>query len=236
MKGEGIEVLGLHFSFGKEKILRGLDLAVGEGEVLAIIGMSGVGKSTLLRLMAGLEAPQAGKIYLNGRLVSEGGKILVPPHQRGMGFIFQNLALWPHLTVEEHLRFVTQDEGYISELLEFFDLLPQRQKRPHQLSGGQKQRLAIARALAQRPSFLLLDEPFSNLDLVRKKQFQREIIRLKEKHVQAVVYVTHDPFDVRALATRCAVLHEGKIIQQGPYEELIHQPAHPIVRELLEIG
>ncbi len=221
--------------FGAEEVLRGIDLEIGQGEIVAIIGVSGSGKTTLLRLIAGLEVPDAGEILLHGRLVSRAGEVLVPPHERKIGFIFQNLGLWEHLTVEEHLRFVTRDEARLEELLRFLGLLEHRRKKPYQLSGGQRQRLAIARALAQDPDFLLLDEPFSNLDVPRKKQLRREILRIRDEKGLSVVYVTHDPVDVRLLSERTVVLHEGRLVQTGSYEELLRSPEEPIVRELLEV-
>ncbi len=221
--------------FGAEEVLRGIDLEIGQGEIVAIIGVSGSGKTTLLRLVAGLEVPDAGEILLHGRLVSRAGEVLVPPHERKIGFIFQNLGLWEHLTVEEHLRFVTRDEARLEELLRFLGLLEHRRKKPYQLSGGQRQRLAIARALAQDPDFLLLDEPFSNLDVPRKKQLRREILRIRDEKGLSVVYVTHDPVDVRLLSERTVVLHEGRLVQTGSYEELLRSPEEPIVRELLEV-
>ncbi len=232
---DSIRICNLSKGFGEENVLRRINLEVQAGEIVAIIGVSGSGKTTLLRLVAGLETPDQGEIYLGERLVSKAGEVLVPPYQRRIGFIFQNLGLWEHMNVEEHLRFVTKDPERLEELLAFFGLQAHRNKRPHQLSGGQKQRLAIARALAQDPAYLLLDEPFSNLDVPRKKELRQEFLRIKQEKKPAMLYVTHDPLDVRLLSDRTAVLHEGYIVQFGPYEELLQRPSHPIVRELLEI-
>ncbi len=235
MKEWGIKVSGIKKAFGQEQVLEGVDLTVSPGEILAIIGVSGTGKTTLLRLIAGLDAPHAGEIYLFGELATRGPEILIPPHQRQVGFIFQNLGLWEHMSVEEHLRFVTSAQEEIEKWLTFFGLSAYRNKRPYHLSGGQRQRLAIARALAQGTEILLLDEPFSNLDVPRKKQLRQELLRLKRERNLTLIYVTHDNLDVHLLSDRVAVLHQGRIIQTGPYEELVKNPVHPIVRELLEI-
>ncbi len=224
---------GVRKRFSGEEVLRGVDLSVFPGEILAVIGLSGAGKSTLLRLIAGLETPEAGEIHLYGKPATRGSQILLPPWERKIGFIFQNLALWEHLTVYEHLEFVNREPARIKELLSFFELWELRKKRPPELSGGQRQRLAIARALAQEPALLLLDEPFSNLDMVRKKKFRQELLRIRERRELTLIYVTHDPLDVKLLADRVAVIHEGVILQEGPLETLLAAPAHPIVRELL---
>ncbi len=236
---EGIELKNIRKSYGKEEILRGVDLSVRKGEILAVLGVSGAGKTTLLRIIAGLEVPEEGKVFLDGRCVTEGKRIIVPPRFRKVGFIFQNLGLWQHMSVEEHLKFVLRlrksenPREEARELLRFFGLWEHRRKRPHQLSGGEKQRLAFARALAQQVSFLLLDEPLSNLDLPRKKQLRGELLRLKSLKELTMLYVTHDPIDVELISDRVAVLHDGRIIQQGTYQELLRAPAYPIVRELL---
>ncbi len=239
MVSEGIELRNVKKSYGKEDVLQGVSFSVHSGEILAVLGVSGAGKTTLLRIIAGLEVPEEGEVLIGGKLVTDGPNIIVPPRFRGVGFIFQNLGLWQHMSVEEHLRFVLKLrkaerlEEKIRGLLEFFGLWEHRKKRPHQLSGGQKQRLAFARAMAQQVKFLLLDEPLSNLDLPRKKQLRGELLRVKSLREMTVIYVTHDPLDVKIISDRVAVLHNGKIVQLGTYEELLQAPAHPIVRELL---
>ncbi len=231
---EVVILKGVKKFYFREEILRGVSFRLLNGENLAIIGLSGAGKSTILRLIAGLETPQEGEIYLYGELATCGTKLIIPPWKRKIGFIFQNLALWEHFTVYEHLEFVNPEErDFLAELLRFFELWELREKRPAELSGGQKQRLAIARALAQRPTLLLLDEPFSNLDPVRKKKFLKELLRIKEKQGLPLIYVTHDPNDLKLLADRILLLHEGVILQEGPLEELLANPVHPIVKELL---
>ncbi len=133
-------------SFGKEIILNNINLEIKKGEILAILGISGIGKTTLLRIIASLEYPHRGEVYVEDKKVTENRKILIPPYKRKIGFIFQNLGLWEHLTVEKQIEFVLSDKD-------------KRKKKPYQLSGGEKQRLAIARSFAQEPEFLLLAEP-----------------------------------------------------------------------------
>ncbi len=231
----------LHKGFGEGTVLKGVGLEVDRGEIVAILGVSGAGKSTLLRIIAGLEVPDQGQVWIGGELATSGRRLLLPPHRRGIGFIFQNLGLWEHMTVEEHLAFVlrarskTVDQARIRSTLEFLGLSAHAKRKPFQLSGGERQRLALARALVEEPELLLLDEPFSNLDLPRKKKLHREFLRIREEKHPAILYVTHDPLDVKLMADQVVVLHEGRIIQQGPLEALLGAPSHPIVKELLEI-
>ena len=233
-----IKVEGLRKSFATQVVLDGVSLESPGGEIMAILGVSGAGKTTLLRIIAGLEKPQEGRVFIGDELATESDKILIPPHKRKLGFIFQNLGLWEHMTVEEHLIFVWKtlrkpwDEGRIEGILSFLDLLPHRKKKPYQLSGGERQRLAFARALAHEPEFLLMDEPLANLDVLRKRKMREEILKIKKRGI-GILYVTHDPWDVRLLSDRIAVLHHGRIVGKGNLEQLISQSAHPIVKELL---
>jgi len=233
-----LEVRHLYKRFGDRLILKDINLTVYEGEIFVIIGGSGSGKSTLLRIIAGLETPDRGQVIFDGQVVTQDKKVLLPAHQRKVGFIFQDLGMWEHMSVEEHLTFVLsargkKDQKLVEELLIFFGLQELRKKRPATLSGGERQRLALARALAQEPHFLLLDEPFSNLDLPRKKKLHREFLKIREERGLGMIYVTHDPLDVRLLSDQVLVLHEGRVVQQGTYEDLLSRPAHPVVRELL---
>ncbi len=220
--------------FGREVVLDGVDLSVYRGETLSIIGVSGTGKTTLLRIIAGLERPDLGEVYLLGRLATQGRRLIIPPHQREIGFIFQNLGLWGHLSALEHLLFVDPSPDKAEAVLIKFGLFEHRDKKPYQLSGGQRQRLAIARALVQEVELLLLDEPFSSLDPIRKKQLRRELSEIQAERGLTLIYVTHDPSDVKLLSERVAVLNGGKIIQCGTYGELVRNPVSPLVRELLE--
>jgi ABC-type sugar transport system ATPase subunit len=221
--------------YGNETVLENLSFGIKKGEILAVLGISGIGKTTLLRIIAGLESVEEGKVFIKSQIATDGKKIIIPPYKRKIGFIFQNLGLWEHMSVWEHIEFITKDKRKITEILRKFELLEHKDKKPYQLSGGQKQRLAIARVFAQDVEILLLDEPFSNLDMIRKKQLREEILNLKNEKNLTVIYVTHDPIDVKIMSTKVAVLHNKKIIQSESYQQLILNPVSQIVKDLLSI-
>jgi len=194
-------------------------LEVQQGEVVALLGPSGCGKTTLLRLIAGLEVPDAGEIWLEGRQVAGPTRTLVPPHARKIGFVFQDLALWPHLTIHEQLRFVMGSAGVpkpqwnerAREMLVLTEIAPQADRYPHQLSGGEQQRAALARALVARPRLLMLDEPLSSLDQDLRVALRGELARLQQALQLTMVYVTHDREEALALAGRIAAMRKGRI-------------------------
>nr|WP_286207337.1 ABC transporter ATP-binding protein [Thermomicrobium sp. CFH 73360] len=213
-------------------------LEVRGGELLAILGPSGCGKTTTLRLTAGLERPDAGSIEIAGVLVAGGDRFL-PPEERGVGLVFQDYALFPHLTVEENIAFGLHRLGRserrqrVEELLQLTGLGPFRKRYPHQLSGGQQQRVAIARALAPRPSVLLLDEPFANLDAELRQRMREELRRLLRELGATVVLVTHDRDEALSLADRVAVMLGGTIVQVDTPERVYHEPKTREVARLL---
>ena len=201
-----------------------------EGHLLALVGESGSGKTTLLRLIAGLEEPDAGRIELDGAVISAPGQV-VPPERRGIGLVFQHHALFPHLTVEQNVAFglralpAAERAAAIQAMLEVVGLPGFAQRYPHELSGGERQRVALARALAPRPRLLLLDEPFSSLD-ARLRQAVRDETRaiLKAQGITAV-FVTHDTSDALSIADHIVVLKDGAVQQAGPPWEVYHAPA-----------
>lgn len=200
-----IDISDLTKSFGVVEAFRDISLQAGAGEILWLRGVSGSGKTSLLRCVAGLETPDSGTIKLDGRLVSDPTDP-VPPHRRGVGMVFQDLALWPHKTVEGHLRLVLRAAGFrgaemknrIAELLELSELAPRRRALPAQLSGGQCQRLAFIRAIASRPKILLLDEPFSNLDERLRNRMMAELRRMTAVEGTTIIMASHDGADQKA--------------------------------------
>lgn len=192
-------------------------------EAMALVGPSGSGKTTILRLIAGLEVPDSGSIILNGRLVSKSGWAC-PPHERGVGMVFQRPALWPHMTVTRNVRFglggLTQAEAdqRLYETLRFTRLEGLEQRYPHQLSGGEAQRVALARAFAPRPSILLLDEPLASLDPELNRHIIELIHAIRQQTETTIVYVTHDVSEARALTDRVVVLRQGRVERVGGWE------------------
>jgi ABC-type Fe3+/spermidine/putrescine transport system ATPase subunit len=206
--------------FGSHQALDDVSLDVAAGEGIVILGPSGCGKTTLLRLIAGLELPEAGEIWMSGTHVSSPRRSLVPPHERGIGFVFQDLALWPHLTVQGNLDFVLESARTprasraprVHEVLTLVRIQQLSNRYPHELSGGEQQRVALARALVGQPRVLLLDEPLSSLDPELRGTLRAELARLQRAVAVTMVYVTHDPEDAGALADRVVEMRAGRIV------------------------
>ena len=225
--------------YGSTPVLENLSLDVALGRFMCLLGSSGSGKTTLLRLIAGLENLDDGKIFINEKLCSEGRILLVPPSKRDIGFIFQELALWPHMTVYENIAFGLKIKksknikSIISETLEFLGIGDQAKKYPSQLSGGQQQLVAIARSLVLNPKILVMDEPLANLDVKLKSKIRSQIKDLTEKFSITIIYVTHDHHEAFLLADEIAVIHQGKIKAIGTPEE-IKKSTDNYVREFIE--
>ena len=205
--------------YADRTVVSDVSLDVAEGEVMALLGASGSGKTTTLRIIAGLEVPDAGEVWIAGRQVTAEGRNIVPPSGRDIGFVFQDLALWPHLTVSESLHFVLSSTGVskaerekrIAEVLELVRIGAFAGSYPTQLSGGEQQRAALARAIVSRPRLLLLDEPMTNLDINLKAELRDELASLQRLLNITTVYITHDQAEAAALAQRIAIMHEGRI-------------------------
>ena len=232
MTNPGVEFRQVFKHYGKENALQDISFTVSHGEHTAIIGPSGCGKSTTLRLFAGLEAPSNGTISMNGEVVSKAGRILKPPHLRGVGMVFQDLALWSNLSVLDNVRLGLSGQSLsrqqarerADQALALSGIENLRGRKPGTLSGGQQQRVALARAIATRPTFLLLDEPFSGLDLVLKKRLLAEISKLAEKQNLTLILVSHDPLDALGLCRFAVVLTDGRVAETGKLTELLEQP------------
>ncbi|MEM9669291.1 MAG: ABC transporter ATP-binding protein [Pseudomonadota bacterium] len=229
---QDIRVQGLSRRYGNETVVDMVDLDLPHGTTTALIGASGAGKSTLLRMIAGLETPDAGTVQLGPGLVSGDG-IMVPPERRRIGLIFQDFALFPHLSAVENVRFglshLAKPEGQAiaADWLARVGLADRAYAFPHQLSGGEQQRVAIARALAPEPLAILMDEPFSGLDpMLRADVRDAAMTAIREVEIPALI-VTHDSEEAMLIADRIAIMHAGKIIQIGTPEELYSAPASP---------
>jgi ABC-type Fe3+/spermidine/putrescine transport system ATPase subunit len=215
-----IGVAAVDKRFGSRHVLNRLSLDVVAGRAAVIVGPSGCGKTTLLRLIAGLEVPDSGEIVLNGAKVSGPGRLIVPPNQRGLGFVFQDLALWPHLTVQQNLEFVlgttvasrAERRRRAQETLRLIRVEQLAARYPHQLSGGEQQRVALARAIVGQPRVLLLDEPLSSLDPALRGVLRNELTGLQRSLALTTVYVTHDREDADVLADRVVEMREGRIV------------------------
>jgi iron(III) transport system ATP-binding protein len=225
---EPIAVRGLRKHFGGTAVLTGVDLHVPAGGLVALLGPSGCGKTTLLRAIAGLEQPDAGEIRLGERLVSGPGAF-IPAERRRVGMVFQDWALFPHLSVARNVGFgLSREErrgGRVQEALELVGLTGLGERTPATLSGGQQQRVALARAVATRPSVLLLDEPFSNLDAALRVQIRAEVARLLRELGLTALFVTHDQEEAFLLGDQVAVMLAGSIEQQATPAELYANPA-----------
>jgi iron(III) transport system ATP-binding protein len=226
-----LTVTGLHKAFGTHPVLTGLDLDVPAGSFTAILGPSGSGKTTLLRLLAGFERADAGAIVIGDRVVDGPGAGYVPPEHRQIGYVPQEGALFPHLSVAANVGFglpARQRRGpRTDELLTAVGLTGLGGRYPHQLSGGQQQRVALARALAIRPEVVLLDEPFASLDAHMRASVRTDVQRICRASGTTAILVTHDQDEALSMADRIAVLRDGTIVQYAAPQDLYTRPADP---------
>jgi iron(III) transport system ATP-binding protein len=222
--------------FGEIQALRQVSFQIAPGDILCLLGPSGCGKTTALRVAAGLERPRSGRVQVGGRTVSD-NDVFIAPEARGIGLLFQDYALFPHLTVERNVRFglkglsAMEQRRRAREWLQRVRLWERRKAYPHMLSGGEQQRIALARALAPRPAVLLLDEPFSNLDSQLRYQVREDVLRtIKAMDTgTAALMVTHDPEEALYMGDQIALMEGGRIVQQGGGTDLYCRPLNPLV-------
>jgi iron(III) transport system ATP-binding protein len=243
--GSPVIATGVSQRFGNNTVLKTIDLSVAPGEVVALLGPSGCGKTTLLRLLAGLSRPTTGSIHIGDQQVADAsGGAFVPPERRSIGMVFQDYALWPHMTVAQNVGFPLEMQGIgraerdtrIAEALGLVGLGHLGDRQPGTLSGGQQQRVALARAIVSRPRLVLFDEPLSNLDRELRESLVIDIASLLRKLGMTAVYVTHDHGEAFAIADRVAILHSGNILQIDAPEQLVGNPSSPIVVDFLKLG
>ena len=225
--GSALECVGLSKSFGSIQAVSGLDLTIAGGRILALLGPSGCGKTTTLRLIAGFEQPDEGEIRIGGRVVST-ATTLVPPEKRRFGMVFQEGALFPHLTVEQNVAYglkkAADQAERVSGALELVGLSGMRRRFPHELSGGQQQRVALGRALAPRPELLLMDEPFSNLDANLSQQLRKDVADIVRNSGVTTVFVTHDQDAALQVGDQVALMNQGRVEQVAPPSRIFHAP------------
>ncbi len=240
-KPDGETVLrleGISKQFGEQSVIDELSIAVNDGEILTLLGPSGCGKTTTLRLIAGLERPTDGQIQLDGTTVAGDGQF-VPPEDRSVGVVFQDFALFPHLTAAENVAFGLQDateaerETRVTELLELVGLESHRDHYPEELSGGQQQRIALARSLAPEPEMILLDEPFSSLDVDLRVEMREEVRKIIKETGVTAISVTHDQEEALSISDRVAVMNDGAIEQIDVPEAVFQRPTSRFVAGFL---
>ena len=227
-----LKIQNIYKKYGKTQVLNGLSIDVKDGELLTLLGPSGCGKTTTLRCITGFLMPDKGNILIGEKDITD-----IPPEKRGIGLVFQNYALWPHMTISENLAFglklrkMTRSliEQKVKDGLSIVKLDEYGDRYPRQLSGGQQQRVALARAIVLEPDILLLDEPLSNLDALLREQMRFEIGQIHKKFGITTVYVTHDQTEAMVISDKIVILNKGEIMQQGPPHEIYSKPENKFV-------
>ena len=234
-----IQVSGISKAFGQFSVLDKIDLQVYRGELFSLLGGSGCGKTTLLRILAGLEAPSSGRVLIDGVDVTN-----LPAHQRPVNMMFQSYALFPHMNVTQNVEYGLKRDGIdrreinrrTKDMLALLELSTFAQRKPHQLSGGQRQRVALARALVKRPKLLLLAEPLAALDKRLRDQTQYELMRIQHQLGVTFLLVTHDQEEAMTLSSRIAVMDEGRLIQVGTPTDLYEYPDNRFIASFIGLS
>lgn len=237
--GPIVRIEGLSKRFGPIVAVDRVDLEIARGELFALLGGSGCGKTTLLRMLAGFEAPDEGQLFIDGQDMTD-----VPPYRRPVNMMFQSYALFPHMDVAANVGYGLRRDGVkapeiavrVAEILKLVHLQDHARRKPSQLSGGQRQRVALARALVKRPKLLLLDEPLAALDRKLREGTRFEMVRLQEQLGLTFVMVTHDQEEAMSMATRLAVMNAGRIVQIGTPHEVYEHPASRFVADFIGIA
>ena len=229
-----LELKKINKSFGGVEVLDNINLSVKKGEIVSLLGLSGSGKSTILNIISGFEKSDSGEVLYKDRVLDD-KKNFIEPQKRGIGFVFQNYALFPHLNVYENITFgisklpKDQKQKIAADLLKLISLEGFEKRYPHELSGGQQQRIALVRSMALNPELILLDEPFSSIDIMAKESIQRELLKiLKGSHKTAVI-VTHDAREAMAISDKIVYLEKGKIVQCDTPENIYNNPKTKLI-------
>lgn len=238
----GIKLVKLTKGFGNKRAVESVSMEISKGERFVILGPSGCGKTTLLRLIAGLERPEEGEVWIDSKCVSSIDR-LVAPYKRSVGMIFQDLALWPHMTIRENVAFglSSRERGHqeihnkVTHILSTLGLDGHKDAYPSQCSGGEQQRAAIARALINEPEILLMDEPMANLDLVLREKILSIVLDLHQRLAFTLLYVTHNQEEAAVFCERTAVMNKGHIEQVGSFQEIAENPLNTFVRGFLRL-
>lgn len=240
MSQTAVEFRNVSKSYGQGSVLDDFNLVIPREKIVTIIGPSGCGKTTLLKMINRLIEPESGTVLVHGQDVGKSDPVVL---RRNIGYVIQQIGLFPHMTVEQNISIVPRLKGEskqslvsrTTELLALIGLEPNayRKRYPHELSGGQQQRIGVARALAANPSIILMDEPFSALDPISRVQLQKELIKLNEQVRKTIVFVTHDIDEALKISDAVVILREGTVVQQGTPSEILEKPANAFVREFL---
>jgi multiple sugar transport system ATP-binding protein len=237
-----IRFINLYKEFGGNPAVNKINFEINQGEFVTFLGPSGCGKTTTLRCLSGLETPEGGEIWVGDRCIfSKKEGVNLPPGERGLGLVFQNYALWPHMTVEQNILFgirklkisKAEKTNRVNKVLKAMSLQQYNARYPHELSGGQQQRVAVARMVVTEPGILLFDEPLSNLDAKLRMKLRSELKRLHKSLEATSIYVTHDQVEALALSDKIVVMKEGKIQQIGTPYEVYHEPSNTFVADFM---